>query len=153
VGAEQTRRVDRAADVRARPQISLDYGFLLGRFVDRATLSRAHDIAKRCGVHPHDVLIANGWLSAGDYYRALAEACGLPFKSEVTGPDMAPPSPASGPRECLASGLLRERGGGSFVLAPDRVSPTYWRAFTRAGSRSPRPRPYAAPCCAISAIG
>ena len=34
----------------------------------------------RWGVHPHEVMIANGWLEAEDYYRALAERCAAPFK-------------------------------------------------------------------------
>ena len=50
-----------------------EYAFLLGRFVDSATLARAEAIAARWGVHPHEVLIANGWLDAADYYRALAQ--------------------------------------------------------------------------------
>ena len=53
-----------------------EYDFLVGRFVDRATLARATVLARRWGVHPHEVMIANGWLDAGDYYRALAERCG-----------------------------------------------------------------------------
>ncbi|HEV7462372.1 MAG TPA: glycosyltransferase family 2 protein [Methyloceanibacter sp.] len=45
-------------------------------------MARASAIALRWGVHPHEVLIANGWLAADDYYRALAEICGAPFKAE-----------------------------------------------------------------------
>jgi hypothetical protein len=41
-----------------------DYAFLLERFVDRATLHRAEALAKKWGVLPHAVMIANGWLSA-----------------------------------------------------------------------------------------
>ena len=52
-----------------------EYDFLLGRFIDQATLARACAIAQRWGVHPHEVMIANGWLEAEDYYRALAERC------------------------------------------------------------------------------
>ena len=60
-----------------------EYAFLLGRFVDSATLARAEAIAARWGVHPHEVLIANGLLDASDYYRALAESCGAPFKAHL----------------------------------------------------------------------
>ena len=60
-----------------------EYRFLVGRFIDSATLARATAIAARWGVHPHEVMIANGWLDAEDYYRALAEACGTPFNGEL----------------------------------------------------------------------
>jgi hypothetical protein len=57
------------------PQLS-EYGFLVGRFIDEATLARATAIAARWGVQPHEVMIANGWLDAEDYYRVLAERRG-----------------------------------------------------------------------------
>ena len=77
---------------------------------------------------PHDVLIANGWLDADDYYRALAGAAGVPFKSGFAAGDTMLPPKAS-PRQCLAAGLLKERaGGGRFVLAPDRLRPNALRA-------------------------
>ena len=46
-----------------------DYAFLVGRHIDRATLARAEAIGKKWGVLPHSVMIANGWLSARDYYQ------------------------------------------------------------------------------------
>ena len=55
----------------------LEYGFLLDRYVDRAIFSCACALAAQWGVHPHEVLIANGWLAEDDYYQALAEAAGL----------------------------------------------------------------------------
>jgi hypothetical protein len=109
-----------------RPLSQSDYGFLLGRSIDGATLARARDIARRCGVHPHEVLIANGWLRADAYYRALAQACGLPFKGNVTAAEVTPPTPDASPRECLAGGLLKDRTG-RFVLAPDRLTPNVLR--------------------------
>src|SRR4051812_27994637 len=60
-----------AARLKALPRP--EYAFLLGRFIDSATLTRAEVIAAASGVHPHEVLIAHGWLDASDYYRALAE--------------------------------------------------------------------------------
>ena len=104
-----------------------EYRFLVGRFIDSATLARATAIAARWGVHPHEVMIANGWLGAEDYYRALAEACGTPFKTELTPRDVTAAAGA-GPRRSLASGLLKERARSRrFVLAPDRLSPNALR--------------------------
>jgi hypothetical protein len=48
-----------------RPQS--EYEFLVGRLIDASTLARATEIAARTNVHPHDVLIANGWIKADDY--------------------------------------------------------------------------------------
>ena len=66
-----------------------EYGFLLARYVDEATLERACRLAERSGVHPHHVLIANGWLKEADYYAALAAACGTDFKPERVSKDGA----------------------------------------------------------------
>jgi len=104
-----------------------EYHFLLGRFIDSATLERASAIAVRWGVHPHEVLIANGWLDAEDYYRALAESCGTPFRPELLPADVAPIAKTS-PRQCLASGLLKERRfTRSFIFAGDRLRPNALR--------------------------
>lgn len=106
-----------------------EYRFLVGRFIDSATLARATAIAARWGVHPHEVMIANGWLDAGDYYRALAGACGTPFRDELPSAGVAPAAGA-GPRRSLASGLLKERTRARrFVLAPDRLRPNALRAM------------------------
>ena len=72
-----------AQSAEASPLSPSDYAFLLERFVDRATLHRAEALAKKWGVLPHAVMIANGWLSALDYYRALAQSCGVPFRGEL----------------------------------------------------------------------
>jgi hypothetical protein len=85
-----------------RAQPTSDYHFLAGRFIDEATLARASAIAARWGVHPHEVMIANGWLDAEDYYRALAECCGTPFKANLPAAQVAPTANTS-PRQCLAS--------------------------------------------------
>jgi hypothetical protein len=104
-----------------------EYGFLLGRFIDRATLARASAIARQWGMHPHEVMIANGWLEAEDYYRALAERCAASFKVELCAADVAPPAMAS-PRQTLAQGVLKERARArSFVFAPDRLRPNALR--------------------------
>lgn len=74
-------------------------------------------------------MIANGWLDAEDYYRALAGACGTPFRDELPPAEVAPAAGA-GPRRSLASGLLKERARARrFVLAPDRLRPNALRAM------------------------
>lgn len=105
-----------------------DYQFLVGRFIDAATLARANAIAKKWGVQPHEVLIANGWIKADDYYRALANACHLPFKSRLCQQDVAPAGRQT-PRQCLTSGLLKERSRTRrYVLTPDhRLRPNQLR--------------------------
>jgi hypothetical protein len=104
-----------------------EYGFLVGRFIDQATLARASALARQWGVHPHEVMIANGWLEAEDYYRALAERCAASFKVELRAADVAPPAMAS-PRQSLAQGVLKERARArSFVFAPDRLRPNALR--------------------------
>ncbi len=92
-----------------RPLSASDYAFLLERFVDRATLHRAEALAQKWGVLPHAVMIANGLLSASDYYRALAQACGVSFRSELGPHEVTAPASLKSPRECLARGLLKER--------------------------------------------
>ncbi|MGH6825870.1 glycosyltransferase family 2 protein [Methyloceanibacter sp.] len=108
----------------APPLCVSDYEFLLERFVDRATLHRAEALAKKWGVLPHAVMIANGWLSASDYYQALARACGVPFRGEIGPHEVSAPASLRSPRECLARGVLKERaGGGAYVFAPEKLRP------------------------------
>ena len=119
------QRTHLAARLKALPPS--EYAFLLGRFIDSATLARAEAIPTASGVHPHEVLIAHGWLDPTDYYRALAEACGAPFKADLLAAEVAPPAIAN-PRQSLAIGLLKERARARrFVLAPDRVRPNALR--------------------------
>ena len=76
------------------------------------------------GVLPHAVMIANGWLSASDYYRALAQTCGVPFRDEIGPHEVTAPASLRSPRECLARGLLKERArGGAYVFAPEKLRP------------------------------
>jgi cellulose synthase/poly-beta-1,6-N-acetylglucosamine synthase-like glycosyltransferase len=118
----------RAGEGLARPEarsiaVRSEYSFLVGRFIDQATLARATTIAGLWGVHPHEVMIANGWLDADDYYRALAARCTAPFKGTLRATDVAP-APKATPRQALAGGVLKERArSGSFVFAPDRLKP------------------------------
>jgi hypothetical protein len=114
-------------EAQAAPPPRSDYAFLLGRFIDHVTLSRAHALAEAWGVQPHEVMIANGWIGAEDYYRALAESCGVPFRPALAAEQVTAPGTLS-PRQCLAKGLLKERGRAqSFVFSPDRLRPTALR--------------------------
>jgi hypothetical protein len=54
-----------------------EYGFLVGRSIDAATLRSAERIAADWAVAPHEVLIALGWLDERDYVAALANALGV----------------------------------------------------------------------------
>ena len=102
-----------------------DYAFLVDRLVDRATLHRAEALAKKWGVLPHAVMIANGWLSESDYYRALAQASGVPFQDDVAPHEVTAPASLKSPRECLARGLMRRRAQqGAYVFAPERLRPS-----------------------------
>jgi hypothetical protein len=87
-----------ALSARWRVPLEAEYGFLLGRFIDSATLARANAIALRWGVHPHQVMIANGWLDAEDYYRALAQNCGATFRAKLPASEIATAAAAS-PRQ------------------------------------------------------
>jgi cellulose synthase/poly-beta-1,6-N-acetylglucosamine synthase-like glycosyltransferase len=107
-----------------RPQS--EYEFLVGHLIDASTLARAKEIAARTNVHPHDVLIANGWIKADDYYEALARSCGLPFVPELRAYDMRAPARDATPRQCLANGVLRHRDG-PLLFAPDRLRPNQLR--------------------------
>jgi len=106
-----------------------EYQFLLGPLIDAAKLARACRLAAQWGVQPHDVLIANGWLDADDYYRALAGTCGTLFKEALSPADAVPASKTT-PQQCLATGLLKERAQSRrFVLAPERLRPAALRAM------------------------
>jgi len=113
------------ARVSARPAQILrsEYAFLLDHGVDAPTIAHAETVAQTWGVHPHEVLIAQGWVSAEDYYRALAIWCGTSFKSALPPDEVVAPKGPS-PRQCLAEGLLKERmRAQSYVFAPDRLRP------------------------------
>ncbi|MEG6508562.1 glycosyltransferase family 2 protein [Methyloligella sp. 2.7D] len=111
------------------------YDFLLGRLIDRATLARAQALALRWGVAPHEVLIANGWISAEDYTRALAAFCGVGFVPE-THLDAVPARSSDRPKDCLRAGLLRQRGMRQAVFAPEQMAPMQLRRdFEALGGR------------------
>ena len=115
-----------AANNAGRPEE--EYQFLLGGDLNADTLAQACRLADQWGVHPHHVLIANGWLSEGAYYAALAKATALPFKADLTPGDATPPAQST-PRQCLAHGLLKERTKAQrFVFAPSHLRPNMLRA-------------------------
>ena len=123
------RGPEKQARIAARPEAHprSEYGFLLGRLADTATLARAETLASAWAVHPHEVLIAQGSVRAEDYYRALAEWCGTGFKPDLPAEDIAAPSGLN-PRQCLAEGLMKERSRPrSFIFAPDRLRPNALR--------------------------
>ncbi|MEO8651939.1 MAG: glycosyltransferase, partial [Hyphomicrobiaceae bacterium] len=64
----------------AAAQLS-EYGFLVGRSIDAATLRAAERIAAEWAVAPHEVLIALGWLDERDYVAALATMLGIDWVS------------------------------------------------------------------------
>jgi glycosyltransferase XagB len=82
-----------------------EYGFLVGRSIDGATLRSAERIAAEWAVAPHEVLIALGWLDERDYVAALARALGV---------------------ECVGRG--GDRKNGSIVIAAYNERPGALRA-------------------------
>jgi len=103
-----------------------EYAFLLDKTIDAPTLTRACHIAERWGTSPHDVLIANGWITQKDYFRSLAKTCGTDFVSREESAILTPATPERSLRECLRTGLLRQaaRGKTRFVLATHSARPT-----------------------------
>ena len=70
-------------------------------------------------------MIANGWLSESDYYRALARASGVPFQDDIAAHEVTAPASLKSPRECLARGLLKRCARhGAYVFAPERLRPS-----------------------------
>lgn len=109
---------------KARAATEAEYAFLLERHVSEATLAQACALADAWGVHPHEVLIAQGSLAEDTYYRALAETAGRPFKAQVAPHEATLPAKAN-PRQCLAHGLLKERTrAGGYVLAASSCAAT-----------------------------
>jgi hypothetical protein len=95
---------DVAQRLPARPEIAGDrheYAFLVGGFIDRATLERARQEAAQTGVAPHDVLLAHGWVGQADYATALARSLGV----EAALGDLAMEAVDAGPE-----GQAEERG-------------------------------------------
>ena len=62
-----------------------EYGFLVGRSIDAATLRSAERIAAEWAVAPHEVLIALGWLDERDYVSALAATLGVDWIGRRSG--------------------------------------------------------------------
>jgi cellulose synthase/poly-beta-1,6-N-acetylglucosamine synthase-like glycosyltransferase len=102
-----------------------EYDFVNGTLVDAATLERAVGLARRWNVTPHDVLLANGWIRPGAYYRALASDCGASFFESDENDDLDIHHADATPRNALKTNLLRCRRNGraSVTFAPGGISP------------------------------
>ena len=113
-----------AAATRPHSQIN-EYEFVKGTLIDAATLERAVGLARRWDVTPHDVLLANGWVRPGDYFQALARACGTDFIDARDAETLTPVSERSSPREALRSQLLKRVRGGrvDVAYAPGAMRP------------------------------
>ena len=78
---------------------------------------------------PHDVLIASGRLQPDDYYRALAQYCGIAFKPKLAPEEAAPPARMT-PRQCLIHGLLKDRTRDkAYIFAAEGLRPNDLRAM------------------------
>lgn len=120
---------DAPACVEAPLSAAVEYGFLLGAHIDPATLSRACTVAGEWGVHPHEVLIAEGHITEDAYVQALAETAGVPYRTDLAPRDIAIPRNASF-RQCLSTGIIKEAGpAGTFLLGTNRLRPFALRAL------------------------
>jgi cellulose synthase/poly-beta-1,6-N-acetylglucosamine synthase-like glycosyltransferase len=115
----------------AAPLTDDDYGFLLGRLIDGATLRRAGFLATRWGVSTHEVLISTGWVLDADYVSALAAHVMLPA---VEGRPLGELSPSASypPWPSVVAGILDGRD----VVAVEARSfaPNILRSIAAAGS-------------------
>ncbi|NJO22676.1 MAG: hypothetical protein HC868_06690, partial [Sphingomonadales bacterium] len=120
-------RLRRVRQRRVSPAAALvpdnEYGFLLARLIDVATLRRARSLAACSAAPVHEVLISNGWVSESDYVRAIAARVGLPA---VDGAPLAELSPAASypPWPSVMAGIFQDRevvGCGGAQLPP-RIS-------------------------------
>jgi cellulose synthase/poly-beta-1,6-N-acetylglucosamine synthase-like glycosyltransferase len=87
-GAGQPPRIAQPAS-RPPARVSHDYDFLVGALIDRATLDQAEAEARRCGVATHEVLLAAGLVTEGDYTAVLAWGLGVPPVSWNAALDLA----------------------------------------------------------------
>ncbi len=62
---------------RAPHDRAAEYEFLIGHVLDRETLRQAVATAQSWGVAPHDVLLAQGWISERAYVERLARHLGV----------------------------------------------------------------------------
>src|SRR5262245_63964555 len=63
-------------------------------------------------------------LSASDYYRALARACGVPFRGEIGPEEVAVPASLRARANVSPRGLLKERGRqDAYAFVPERLRP------------------------------
>ncbi len=113
-----------------------EYGFLLTRLIDVATLHRACGLAASSAVPVHEVLISNGWVSEADYVCAVAARVGLPA---VDGAPLAELSPAAAYPPCpsVMSGIFQGR---EVVAVEARSFPPHILRSIAAGANAQRKR-------------
>lgn len=85
-----------------------EYGFLLARLIDAATLHRARTLAASAAVATHEVLISNGWVSEADYVRAVADHVGLPAADGTPLAELSP-SASYPPWPSVMAGIFEGR--------------------------------------------
>ncbi|MEM7620789.1 MAG: glycosyltransferase family 2 protein [Pseudomonadota bacterium] len=92
-----------------RGQASLkgQYQFLVGRYIDQATLERAQELGQRWHVPPHQVMIAMGWLTQKTYTRALAEYAGLNYFDDIDPQYLNLPQCVNHLNGCYRTGFFR----------------------------------------------
>ena len=127
-GGPEGRHVHAGGHIRARIEPSgplHEYDFVSGTLVDAATLERAIGLARRWNVTPHDVLLANGWIKPGAYYRALARDCGAPFFESDDNDGHESGHEDATPRNAIRTKLLKRKHNGRarVTFAPSAVSP------------------------------
>ncbi len=102
-----------------------EYDFVNGTLVDAATLERAVGLARRWNVTPHDVLLANGWIRPGAYYRALADECGASYFEADGEEELTPHREGATPRDAIKKNLLKRKRNGqaSMAFSPGAIRP------------------------------
>ena len=136
-GGANARRPERAT-----ASLPGEIAFLASHGIGSGLLLKAQAQARREGVHPADLMIAEGWIEAGLYYACLARHCGAAFLDDATlsGSARHPQTilagaaqiqPVRGARWLLAPqgamiartiALARARRGGFAIATPQTLS-------------------------------
>ncbi|MDJ0512463.1 MAG: glycosyltransferase [Methyloceanibacter sp.] len=86
---------------------AVEYSFLVNTHLSSAALAEACRLAERWGVPVHEAMIASGLITAEAYARALAASAGVPYRSRIAAPYVAPQGGA-GPSQCLRDSLVQD---------------------------------------------
>lgn len=101
-----------------------EYGFLIGRLLDRETLRQAILTAESWGVSPLEVLLARGWVTDVAYVEALADYLGVPalgqFGAELPDEAILIDATCRSPGQVARQIAERESAGGIAVIATAR---------------------------------